>query len=394
MKILICSHANILEPDIVYTFQEMGFEVDKFVVPIKDYFFDRNYLTLLSEKLLSSNYTFVFSVNYIPITSMVCQIHNTKYISWIADSPCHALNSKTISNKINYIFIFDQALFHYYKKHAPDSIYYLPLGSNVSRLDAISITQEEYLHYGSDVSFVGSLYGTRTKFSSITLSDFWHGYFDGLIESQLHIYGYDLFDAALTDEAIEIFNKAANLDKSYDDTAKNLFQLDLRDALINYYLGKECSHRERIRIVQELSKQFEFSLYTNDDTASYPLVHNKGIVEPFVEAYKVYKTSKVNINITSKTIKTGLPLRVFDVLGAGGFLITNYQSELPSLFEINKDLVVYESMKDLVDKVKYYLIHEEERNIIAQNGYQKVKTLYQISNQICKMFKVVLGGPK
>lgn len=395
MKILICSHANILEPDIICTFHEMGIETDKFIVPIKDYFFDQNYLTLLSEKLLSFDYSFVFSVNYIPIASMVCQIHNIKYITWVADSPCYELNSKTISNSINYIFIFDQALFCYYKKQAPGSVYHLPLGSNVSRIDDICVTQEEYLHYASDVSFVGSLYSTRTKFASIDLSDYWHSYFEGMIESQLHIYGYDLLEASLSDKAIEVFTKAANLDKIYNDSiADSLCTLNPRDALINYYLGKECSHRERILIVEELSKQFEFFLYTNDDTSACPLVHNKGIVEPFVETYKVYKSSKININITSKTIKTGLPLRIFDILGAGGFLITNYQSELSTLFEINKDLVVYESIEDLVDKVNYYLLHQEERDAIAQNGYHKVKTLYQLSSQIYKMFKVVLDSPK
>ncbi len=395
MKILICSHANILEPDIIDTFYEMGIEVDKFIIPIKDYFFDQNYLTLLSKKLLSSNYSFVFSVNYIPIASMVCQIHNVKYIAWVADSPCYELNSNTITNSINYIFIFDQALFYYYKERSPGSVYYLPLGSNVSRLDDIFVTKEDYLQYGSDVSFVGSLYSNRTKYSSITLSDYWHSYFEGMIESQLHIYGFDLLEASLSDDAIEVFTKAANLDKLYNDSiTDDLCTLNPRDALINYYLGKECSHRERILIIEKLSKQFEFFLYTNDDTSAYPNVHNKGIVEPYVEAYKVYKTSKININVTSKTIKTGLPLRIFDILGAGGFLITNYQSELSTLFEINKDLVVYEDMKDLVDKVNYYLLHQEERDSIAQNGYHKVKMLYQLSNQVYKMFKVVLDSPK
>lgn len=389
MKILICSHANILEPDIIYTFYEMGIEVDKFILPINDYFFDPNYLTQLSKKLLSSNYSFVFSVNYIPIASMVCQIHHVKYISWVADSPCYELNSNTIENSINYIFIFDHALFEYYQKRSPKSVYYLPLGSNVSRLDLIRVTQEDYQTYNSDVSFVGSLYSNRTKFQSIDLSNYWHSYFEGMIQSQLHIYGFDLLDASISDEAIEVFTKAAKLDINQT----NDIHINPRDALINYYLGKECSHRERILIIEALSKQFEFSLFTNDDTSTYPLVHNKGIVEPFDEAYKVYKSSKININITSKTIKTGLPLRIFDILGAGGFLITNYQSELSTLFEINKDLVVYEDIEDLVNKINYYLLHQEERDEIAQNGYQKVKTLYPLSNQICNMFKVVFENP-
>lgn len=47
----------------------------------------------------------------------------------------------------------------------------------------------------------------------------------------------------------------------------------------------------------------------------------------------------------SKSIKTGIPLRLFDIMGAGGFLITNYQSEITQYFDIDKELVVYDSME-------------------------------------------------
>jgi spore maturation protein CgeB len=78
------------------------------------------------------------------------------------------------------------------------------------------------------------------------------------------------------------------------------------------------------------------------------------------------------LNITSKTIQTGIPLRVFDVLGCGGFLITNYQAELCEYFEPGVDLVVYEDLADLEQKIDYYLAHEEERQQIAVNGYKRV----------------------
>ena len=88
---------------------------------------------------------------------------------------------------------------------------------------------------------------------------------------------------------------------------------------------------------------------------------------------KVFRYSKINLNFTIPNIKSGLPLRIFDVLGAGGFLLTNYQAELPDYFEIGKDLACFESEAELVEKCSYYLTHEEERQQIAKNGYEKVK---------------------
>jgi len=64
------------------------------------------------------------------------------------------------------------------------------------------------------------------------------------------------------------------------------------------------------------------------------------------------------------------------VLGAGGFLITNYQAEISEWFEPGVDLVVYEDLADLEEKADYYLEHEEERKKIAMNGYNKVCERY------------------
>jgi spore maturation protein CgeB len=389
MKILVCSQANIFEPDIIYTFNEMNFTVDKLTSPIIDSFCDKNYIKLVSDMLLTTNYDFVFSVNYIPIVSMVCQIHKVKYVSWVADSPCSELNSHTITNSMNYIFIFDKTLFNYYRKESPNTIYYLPLGSNISRLNQITLTKEEYENYHTDVSFIGSLYSARTKYKTVPLSDYWHGYYEGVIEAQLQTYGYNLLDDVISDDAINAF--VSSMDTPITESKSDeLCSYNFRDSVINHYVGQECSHRERIRAVNVLANYFNFTLYTTDDTSEFPIIKNKGVIEPFTEAFKVYKSSKININITSKSIKSGLPLRIFDVIGAGGFLITNYQTELPELFDINKDLVVYESTDDLIQKISYYLSHEEERLAIANNGYQKVNVHYQFTTKILQILKVVL----
>lgn len=50
--------------------------------------------------------------------------------------------------------------------------------------------------------------------------------------------------------------------------------------------------------------------------------------------------------MTSKPIRTGLPLRIWDILGAGGFVLTNYQTEIPEYFEIGKDLETYTCEED------------------------------------------------
>ena len=74
-----------------------------------------------------------------------------------------------------------------------------------------------------------------------------------------------------------------------------------------------------------------------------------------------------------------------------GFVLTNYQSEIPEYFEIGQDLKTYASEEELLDKIGYYLSHEQERKAIAQNGYRKAKECYPLKNKVQQLFAVSMG---
>ena len=88
---------------------------------------------------------------------------------------------------------------------------------------------------------------------------------------------------------------------------------------------------ERISIMRSLGSRYQVCLYTGSDTTGLP-VRNCGRVKTHTQMPLVFANSKINLNITSRSIRTGLPLRIFDVLACGGFLLTNAQSELPDCF--------------------------------------------------------------
>ena len=94
--------------------------------------------------------------------------------------------------------------------------------------------------------------------------------------------------------------------------------------------------------------------------------------------------------MTIKPIQTGLPLRIFDILGCGGFLMTNYQSELCDYFEIGVDLEAYTCMEELVEKCAYYLSHDRQRAQIAQKGYEKVCSLHTYPHRIHTMIASII----
>ena len=107
---------------------------------------------------------------------------------------------------------------------------------------------------------------------------------------------------------------------------------------------------------------------------------------------KIIKCSKINLNLTNKPIKTGLPLRIFDLMACGGFVLSNYQSEIPDIFIPDEDIVLYESIPDMINKIDYYLTHEDERMTIAQNGYNKVKESHSYDQRLLSMFNTCLNS--
>ena len=87
----------------------------------------------------------------------------------------------------------------------------------------------------------------------------------------------------------------------------------------------------------------------------------------------VFKGTDINLNISLRSIKKGIPLRCFDIMGCGGFLLSNFQEDFLKFFEPGVDFVFYESQNDLLNKVNYYLLHEGERKTIAESAYEKIK---------------------
>jgi spore maturation protein CgeB len=210
------------------------------------------------------------------------------------------------------------------------------------------------------------------------------GYFDGIIEAQVNVYGYNFLKDVISKEAIEEFSKCANWNSMGKD-----YNVSDKEIVINEFIGKKCAEVERHRFIDKLAKNFKFDLYTLSNTEKMPYIINKGPADSRIDMPKIFKCSKINVNMTIKTIESGIPLRIYDIMGNGGFVLTNYQSELSEYFIPNEDFVIYESLEDLIFKISYYLQHEEERKSIADNGYRKVKSLYTVEKRLEQIFEIV-----
>jgi spore maturation protein CgeB len=76
-------------------------------------------------------------------------------------------------------------------------------------------------------------------------------------------------------------------------------------------------------------------------------------------------------------------------MGAGGFLLSNFQADFLDDFIPGEDFEYFESQQDLLDKIDYYLSHEDERAAIAKNGHDKVATAHTYIHRIKEMESVL-----
>ncbi len=63
--------------------------------------------------------------------------------------------------------------------------------------------------------------------------------------------------------------------------------------------------------------------------------------------------------------------RNFEVPGTGGFLLTENAAHLEDYYKLGEEVVNFHSTEEMIEKVRYYLTHEEERAGIAEAGYQR-----------------------
>lgn len=383
--------------DIEQTFLLLGHTVDNIEQELGSYDVSPEFERVIEEKIRGTHYDMVFTVNYFPLISNVCERTGVKYVSWTCDNPLISMYHESVFHACNYIFTFDKTNYLEFRGMGVKHIWYLPLAVDTERMDALlgapekperrNATQDsEMRKYRGDVAFVGSLY-ERNSYDKIKnrLPEYLRGYFDAVMEAQLNISGANIVEPMLTMNILEQLQEYFQLEKSEGSFS------DLGLIFQTTVLGFKIAEIERRRALIELSKHYKVNVYSNSDVSDLLRIQYCGSVDYWSEMPKVFRMSKINLNFTIPNIKSGIPLRIWDVLGCGGFLLTNYQAEIPYYFKEGEDLVCFDGLEDLCEKVGYYLEHEEERKRIAWNGYHKVREKHSYIERIRTILDTVAG---
>lgn len=130
------------------------------------------------------------------------------------------------------------------------------------------------------------------------------------------------------------------------------------------------------------------------DSPIGPLSHEKKI--------ETYNRTKINLNFTGvveitrltknyniNKRKKQLKGRTIEIALCGGFVLSEYAPGLEHVFEIGKEIDVFYDKEELLEKVKYYFKHKEERENIAKRGHERAIKDYDITFAIPKLLTTI-----
>lgn len=89
-----------------------------------------------------------------------------------------------------------------------------------------------------------------------------------------------------------------------------------------------------------------------------------------------YKRAKIAISFSQARGMNVVNARPFEAMMCGAMLLEQESPELAKLYEEGVDYAVWKTKEDLLEKIKYYLVHSDERDLIAKSGYNKTQQLY------------------
>lgn len=386
MKLLFLKWDSFGNPYIIEEFQRMGIQVICFDFPHKteDTRGSEELASAIAKKILETNVDFVFSFNYFVTAAIACKACRVKYVSWTYDSPCIQLYSKTISYDTNVAFVFDKTEYYRLKNLGLDTVHYLPMAAPVKHYDEMTPSKEQRKQYEADIAMIGSMYNEKKHhlFRHFeNLDSYTKGYLDAVMEAQKKVSGISLIESSLTPEIIKNMQKVCPMIARGDglETIEWVFS--------NYFIARKVTAMERQEAIAALAEHYGVALYTPEKTPELR-ADNRGSLDYYNQAPFAMKCAKINLNISLRSIVTGIPLRVFDVFGCGGFLLTNYQADMLDYFIPDQDFVYYDGVEDLVEKAGYYLEHDEEREKIAANGYKKVCENHTFAHRVTEILRV------
>ena len=383
MKILYV-YGLSTEKNIVQTLRKLQCDVMEYPEVQDTSNMDEEKINALVAYVKEHGITHLMSIHLIYNVAVAAYWAGIKYISVIWDAPY--LKAYTVMGTLDNIWYsaFDKLDAERMRQGGCPHVMYQPLSVNRENILAWKkhfLAKRRYIH---DISLIANLYEDNAYDRCLDLlPENMQAYFRSLFEESAfkwdgvnRVYGKTGQEIL---EYMKLVSPTLKINNPYNVEDVRYFEA--------MYLIRKLANIERVCVLNLLAEDHDVYLYTYSevDETLMPKVHRRPPVQVGEATSFIYAGTKINLNIALKGIEGGTTQRIMDIMGAGGFVLTNYCEETAELFEEDKEIVMFRTPEELIQKVDYYLEHEEEREQIARAGHERAMNDYTYEKKIKKL---------
>lgn len=383
MKILYV-YGLSTEKNIVQTLRKLKCDVMEYPEVQDTSNMDEEKINVLVAYVKEHGITHLMSIHLIYNVAVAAYWAGIKYISVIWDAPY--LKAYTVMGTLDNIWYsaFDKLDAERMRQGGCPHVMYQPLSVNRENILAWKkrfLAKRRYIH---DISLIANLYEDNAYDRCLDLlPENMQAYFRSIFEEAAfkwdgvnRVYGKTGQEIL---EYMKLVSPTLKINNPYNVEDVRYFEA--------MYLIRKLANIERVCVLNLLAEDHDVYLYTYSevDETLMPKVHRRPPVQVGEATSFIYAGTKINLNIALKGIEGGTTQRIMDIMGAGGFVLTNYCEETAELFEEDKEIVMFRTPEELIQKVDYYLEHEEEREQIARAGHERAMNDYTYEKKIKKL---------
>lgn len=354
-RMLVLESRYWLDTACIHAAQTMGWEVRRTPVHMQGKM-PREKVEGLLRALVEFRPDFILTINLSGMdeTGLFARLFadlGVPYVTWFADDPRTILMGRTCyASDYAVALTWERAYTEYLRDCGFAEVHTLPLAADLAVFNA-----EPADHWPGPPAFVGN-----------SMVDFAEREWEWLRERpDLEAAVLDAFARGAVTRERFAKGVGAMLDPAVAGTL---------DAEASRHIEMVCfiEGTRRVRRAMAEAVTPEGAIMHGDPAWATLVSHHGPPIDYTEELPAFYRACPVNLNTTSIQMATTVNQRVFDCPAAGGFLLTDHQTALEDLFDVEKEMATYHDHGELVDLLRFYRDHPAERVAMTRRARTRI----------------------